>query len=89
MLEADKKKAIIKKYAQGKEDTGSPEVQVALFTEEIQQLQDHLKNHPKDNSARRGLLKMVSKRKRLLDYLKVKDQARYKKLVQALKLRAK
>ncbi len=87
MLSQEKKQKIIDKYSQGKQDTGSPEVQAAVFTEEVNELRDHLKDHPKDNSARRGLLKMVSKRKRLLDYLKKKDEDRYDKLAKDLKLK--
>ncbi|MBI4160667.1 MAG: 30S ribosomal protein S15, partial [Candidatus Yanofskybacteria bacterium] len=68
-------------------DTGSAEVQVALFTEEIESLAKHLKKHSKDNSSRRGLLKMVSKRKRLLDYLKKEDEQRYSKLIKELGLK--
>jgi len=68
-------------------DTGSAEVQVALFTENIKSLTDHLKTHKKDNHSRRGLLAMVSKRRRLLDYLSKKDHNRYEALVKKLKLR--
>ena len=85
-LTADKKKKIIKKFATGKGDTGSPEVQVALLTENITQLTKHLKEHSKDNHSRRGLLKMVSKRRRLLNYLLKKDENRYKSILDKLKL---
>lgn len=85
-LTADKKKKIIKKFAKGKGDTGSPEVQVALLTENITQLTEHLKEHSKDNHSRRGLLKMVSKRRRLLNYLLKKDENRYKSILDKLKL---
>lgn len=85
-LKTDQKKKIIKKFATGKGDTGSPEVQVALLTENITQLSEHLKEHPKDNHSRRGLLKMVSKRRRLLHYLLKKDDSRYKTVITKLKL---
>lgn len=85
-LTTDQKKKIIQKFATGKGDTGSPEVQVALLTENIGQLTKHLKQHPKDNHSRRGLLKMVSKRRRLLHYLLKKDETRYKGIIDKLKL---
>ena len=87
MLETERKAEVIKKYATRKGDTGSPEVQVALLTERITQLNDHFEKHQKDHSSRRGLLKMVGQRRRLLDYLKNKDAERYKKLVSELGLR--
>ena len=68
-------------------DTGSPEVQIALLTSRINQLTEHLKNHKKDHHSRRGLLKLVGQRRRLLDYLKGKDQNRYKKLIETLGIR--
>lgn len=77
----------IKKYARGASDTGSPEVQVALFTDRINHLTGHFKTHKKDHHGRRGLLNLVSKRRRLLDYLKHKDEARYVALINALDLR--
>lgn len=85
-LSADEKKKIIKKFAQGKGDTGSPEVQVALLTAKIKRLTGHLKEHKKDVHSRRGLLSMVSKRRRLLAYLIKKDEERYKKVVEKLNL---
>ena len=85
-LTADNKKKIIKKFATGKGDTGSPEVQIALLTESISQLTNHLKQHAKDNHSRRGLLKMVSKRRRLLHYLLKKGENRYKGIVNKLGL---
>ena len=85
-LNADLKKKIIKKYATGKGDTGSPEVQIALLSENITQLTKHLKQHLKDNHSRRGLLKMVSKRRRLLHYLLKKDEGRYKTVIDKLGL---
>ncbi|MBI2010152.1 MAG: 30S ribosomal protein S15 [Candidatus Chisholmbacteria bacterium] len=85
-LTVDQKQKIIKKYAQGKGDTGSPEVQIALLTEKVKHLTGHLKEHKKDNHSRRGLLKMVSKRRRLLNYLIDKDNARYKNIINELNL---
>ena len=74
-------------YAQGATDTGSPEVQVALLTQRITNLTEHLKTHAKDFHSRRGLLMLVGRRRRLLDYLKRKDQARYTSLIGRLSLR--
>lgn len=85
-LDSQSKQDIIKKYAQGKGDTGSPEVQVALLTEKINKLVEHLKAHPKDVHSRRGLLAMVSKRRRLLFYLMKKDTQRYQGVVKKLGL---
>ena len=87
MLHPKDKSNIIGKHAVHEKDTGSPEVQVALFTEEIEKLTRHLKKHQKDNSSRTGLLKMVSKRKKLLDYLEKDSPDRYKKLVKDLGLK--
>ncbi len=81
------KNEIIKKFAQHEGDTGSPEVQIALLTERINHLNEHLKVHKQDNHSRRGLLKMVGKRRGLLDYLKAKDIERYRAVVAALELR--
>ncbi len=81
------KNEIIKKYAQHEGDTGSPEVQIALLTERINHLNEHLQLHKHDNHSRRGLLKMVGKRRGLLDYLKAKDIERYRAIVAALELR--
>lgn len=86
MLSTKEKGTIIKKYGVRSGDTGSSEVQIALFTQEIKRLTGHLKHHAKDHSSRRGLLKMVAKRKRLLDYLKDTNVRRYNKIVRALKL---
>lgn len=86
VLTQREKDRIIKKYHLRDGDTGSTEVQVALFTEEIKRLTAHLKTHAKDHSSRRGLLKMVAKRKRLLDYLQEQSVRRYNKLMRALKL---
>lgn len=85
-LDKQIKEKIMTKYATGSGDTGSPEVQVALLSEKIKQLTDHLKDHKKDNHSRRGLLKMVSKRRRLLRYLLAKDQDRYRDLIGKLGL---
>ncbi|MEK7520375.1 MAG: 30S ribosomal protein S15 [Patescibacteria group bacterium] len=87
MLPVKEKQKIIKSVRQADTDTGSAEVQIALFSEEIVQLTDHLKKHQKDNHSRRGLLKMVSKRKRLLDYLNQTDEKRYHSIVKKLGLR--
>ncbi|MBI1236429.1 30S ribosomal protein S15 [Hyphobacterium indicum] len=83
----ERKSALISENAQTKGDTGSPEVQVAILTERIANLTEHFKTHKKDNHSRRGLLKMVSQRRRLLDYLKGKDEARYQALIKKLGLR--
>ena len=83
----ERKTALVKEYGTKTGDTGSPEVQVALLTERINTLTDHFKAHKKDNHSRRGLLKMVSQRRRLLDYLKDRDAARYNALIERLSLR--
>lgn len=85
-LSVDEKKKIIEKFATASGDTGSPEVQIALLTQKIKKLADHLKDHKKDVHSRKGLLSMVSKRRRLLSYLLKKDEDRYKKVVVALDL---
>ena len=85
-LTVEEKKKVINKYAQSKDDTGSPEVQIALLTFKIDKLAKHLKEHKKDVHSRRGLLSLISKRRRLLAYLLKKDEKRYKKIVVALKL---
>lgn len=87
MLTPKEKNALIKKFQVHKDDTGSPEVQVAILTKEIEQVSEHLKTHRKDNHSRRGLLKMVGNRRRLLRYLKNEDQKRWEKLVEKLKLK--
>ena len=86
-ITAEKKTELIKKFAQAEGDTGSPEVQVAILTERIVNLTEHFKSHAKDNHSRRGLLKMVSQRRRLLDYLKSRDADRYQALIKELGLR--
>lgn len=85
-LTKEEKQNIINKYALGGSDTGSPEVQIALLSKKIEQLSEHLKSHKKDNHSRRGLLQMVGKRRRLLQYLKDTDETRYKKIASALDL---
>ena len=87
MLKPKKKLKLIEEFKSHEKDTGSSEVQIAIFTEQINQLVKHLKKHPKDNHSRRGLLKMVSKRKRLLDYLKNEDEKRYKSIIKKLELK--
>ena len=86
MLTKDQKSKIIKQYGTGGGDTGSPEVQTALLTEKVTHLTGHLKEHKKDNHSRRGLLKMVAKRRRLLNYIAAKDPKRYKELTSKLAL---
>ena len=83
----ERKQEIINTYKREEKDTGSPEVQIALLTERINELTEHLKVHKKDNHSRRGLLKMVGKRRNLLNYLAKKDEAAYKELVKKLGLR--
>ena len=84
---AEKKQKLIKEHARGSDDTGSPEVQVAILTERIVNLTEHFKTHAKDNHSRRGLLMLVNKRRSLLDYLKREDAARYTDLITKLGLR--
>jgi small subunit ribosomal protein S15 len=86
-MDKETKSAIIEKFAVTKGDTGSPEVQIALLTERINHLNEHLKIHNKDHHSRRGLLKMVGKRRGLLNYLKKKDIERYREVVKSLNLR--
>ena len=86
-ISASRKQELIKEYAIKPEDTGSPEVQVAILTERINNLTGHFKSHKKDNHSRRGLLKMVSQRRRLLDYVKANDDARYQDLIKRLGIR--
>jgi small subunit ribosomal protein S15 len=86
-ITADRKQALIKEYATKGDDTGSPEVQVAILSERIANLTEHFKSHVKDNHSRRGLLKLVSQRRRLLDYLKSRDESRYQTLITRLGLR--
>ena len=86
-LTIDKKKSLIEQYRVHDGDTGSPEVQIALLTERINSLTEHFKTHVKDFHSRRGLLKLVSQRRKLLDYLKVKDADKYRGLIERLGLR--
>ena len=87
MITAEAKQEIISKYARSEGDTGSPEVQIALLTARINDLNEHFKVHPKDHHSRRGLLKMVGQRRNLLAYLKSKDINRYRTLIESLGLR--
>ena len=87
MITSEKKQEIINTYKRDEKDTGSPEVQIALLTERINELTEHLKVHVKDNHSRRGLLKMVGKRRNLLNYLAKKDVQRYRDIVEKLGLR--
>ena len=87
MISKEMKSQIIEKYKREDKDTGSPEVQIALLTERINELTEHLKVHQKDNHSRRGLLKMVGKRRNLLNYLSKKDINRYREIVEKLGLR--
>jgi small subunit ribosomal protein S15 len=86
-ITADRKAELIKSYAVKTGDTGSPEVQVAILSERITNLTEHFKSHVKDNHSRRGLLKLVSQRRQLLDYLRRADEGRYKILIEKLGIR--
>ena len=86
-ITAERKQEVIKEHARAKQDTGSPEVQVAILTSRIQTLTEHFKTHAKDNHSRRGLLMMVNKRRSLLDYLRREDSQRYTDLIAKLGLR--
>ena len=86
-LNAERKKALIAEYATKEGDTGSPDVQIAVLSERIAQLTEHFKSHVKDNHSRRGLIKLVSQRRRLLDYIKATDEKRYDSLIERLGLR--
>ena len=86
-ITTERKAELIKEFATKDGDTGSPEVQVAVLTERISNLTEHFKSHTKDNHSRRGLLKLVSQRRRLLDYIKSRSQERYQNLVKRLGLR--
>jgi small subunit ribosomal protein S15 len=86
-ITGERKQALITEYATKPGDTGSPEVQIAVLTERITNLTEHFKTHKKDNHSRRGLLKMVSQRRRLLDYIKGKELSRYKMLIERLGIR--
>ncbi len=86
-MDHKEKKALMEEYATHKGDTGSPEVQVAILTNRIENLKGHLESHKQDNHSRRGIVMMVAKRRKLLDYLKRKDEARYNTLIEKLGLR--
>ena len=86
-MTAERKAELIKEYAQKSGDTGSPEVQIAIISERIKYLTGHVQTHKKDNHSRRGLLKLVSQRRGLLDYLKSKDEARYQAIIKRLEIR--
>jgi small subunit ribosomal protein S15 len=86
-ITAERKTVLVSEYARAKSDTGSPEVQVAILSERISNLTEHLKTHAKDFHSRRGLLMLVGRRRRLLDYLKAKDNSRYESLIERLHLR--
>ena len=86
-ITAERKQELVQEYARGQKDTGSPEVQIAILTTRIANLTEHFKTHTKDNHSRRGLLKLVSQRRSLLDYLKRKDEERYKALIERLGIR--
>lgn len=87
MITKEQKAEIIQKFGKSDTDTGTPEVQIAIFTQRISVLTDHLKDHPKDHSTRRGLLKLVGKRRRLLNYLMDTDIERYRTIIQELNIR--
>ena len=87
MLTPDKKQELIAAHQRGEADTGSPEVQIAILTEKISYLTEHFKVHKKDHHSRRGLLKMVSQRRRMLDYLIARDVARYRDIIGKLNIR--
>ena len=87
MITPERKKELIAQYATGENDSGSPEVQIAILSERISNLTDHFKTHAKDNHSRRGMIKMVSQRRGLLDYIKAKDAKRYEALISKLGLR--
>lgn len=86
-LSVERKQQVVKSYATKSGDTGSPEVQIALLTERINGLTEHFKTHKNDNHSRRGLLKMVSQRRQLLDYVRARDEPRYQKIIERLELR--
>tara|TARA_Y100001968_G_scaffold136274_1_gene124323 strand:+ start:291 stop:560 length:270 start_codon:yes stop_codon:yes gene_type:complete len=86
-IDTKTKQDLIKKFAKKENDTGSPEVQVAILTTRITNLSEHFKTHKKDNHSRRGLLKLVSQRRKILDYVKSKDESRYKALIEQLGIR--
>jgi small subunit ribosomal protein S15 len=86
-MEHKEKKSLMEKFATHKGDTGSPEVQIAILTSRIENLKSHLETHKQDNHSRRGIVMMVAKRRKLLDYLKKKDETRYASIIEKLDLR--
>ncbi len=87
MISTEEKKELVEKYGKTATDTGAPEVQIAIFTVRINELTEHLQRHPKDHSTRRGLLKLVGKRRRLLNYLMERDIERYRSVIKELGIR--
>lgn len=87
MITKDRKQQLVEEHGQGEADTGRPEVQIAIFSARISHLTEHLKTHPKDHSSRLGLLKLVGKRRRLLDYLMERDIERYREIIAKLGIR--
>lgn len=87
MITTEEKQEIVDRFGNGPDDTGSPEVQIAIFTRRVDRLTDHLDQHPQDHSTRRGLLKLVGKRRRLLNYLQENDIERYRSIIDELDLR--
>ena len=87
MITPERKKELIAQHATGENDSGSPEVQIAILSERISNLTEHFKTHAKDNHSRRGMIKMVSQRRSLLDYVKAKDSKRYETIISKLGLR--
>ena len=87
MITTDEKRELVRQFGKDENDTGAPEVQIAIFTRRIARLTDHLKEHPQDHSTRRGLLKLVGKRRRLLNYLMDRDIERYRAIISELGLR--
>jgi len=87
MITKEKKQELVDRFGNGPDDTGTPEVQIAIFTQRIENLTDHLKDHPNDNSTRHGLLKLVGKRRRLLNYLEENEIERYRSIIDELGLR--
>ncbi len=86
-INAEQKAEVIKNFARSEGDTGSPEVQIAIYSAQINALQDHFKTHKKDHHSRVGLIRMVNRRRKLLDYLRSKDVSRYREIIKRLKLR--
>lgn len=87
MITKEAKKDLIKKYGESEDDSGSPEAQIAIFTERINELTNHLKDHPRDHASRQGLIRLVGKRRRLLNYLISEDIEKYRELIQDLNIR--